>query len=52
MQSSNPPQNFMRLFAACDPKYIKHYYYEQEQWDGPTLEAAQKSYEYLAKLSA
>lgn len=40
------------LFAACDPKHIKHYYYEQENWDGPVLDAARASYEYLSTLSA
>ncbi len=43
--------DWARLFAACNPQHIKHYYYEQEQWDGPTLEAAQKSYNYLRTLS-
>lgn len=42
--------DWARLFAACSPKGIKHYYYEQEHWDGPVLEAAKTSYEYLSTL--
>jgi sugar phosphate isomerase/epimerase len=42
--------DWKRLFAACDPQSIKRYYYEQEQWDGPVLEAAKKSFDYLAAL--
>jgi sugar phosphate isomerase/epimerase len=44
--------DWKKLFAACDPKRIKHYYYEQEQWDGPVLEAAKTSFDYLSKLNA
>ena len=42
--------DWKRLFAACDPKHIKHYYYEQENFDRPILDAAKISYEYLSML--
>nr|MBO2488833.1 xylose isomerase [Gammaproteobacteria bacterium] len=42
--------DWKNVFAACNPDYIKHYYYEQEHWDGPVLEAAKKSFEYLIRL--
>jgi sugar phosphate isomerase/epimerase len=42
--------DWQKLFAACDPKRIKHYYYEQENWDGPILEAAKTSFDYLSTL--
>lgn len=40
------------LFAACNPKYLKRYYYEQEDWDGPVLDAAKVSFDYLSTLKA
>lgn len=43
--------DWKKVFAACNPNYIKHYYYEQEHWDRPTLEAARLSYEYLSTLT-
>jgi hypothetical protein len=40
------------LFAACNQKYLKRYYYEQEDWDGPALDAAKVSFDYLSTLKA
>lgn len=40
------------IFAACDPKYIKHYFVEQENFTGPTVDATRASYEYLSTLKA
>lgn len=40
------------LFAACDPKLIKHYFVEQENFTGPTLDAVRASYEYLSTFKA
>lgn len=44
--------DWKKLFAACDPNRIKHYYYEQEHWDGPVIEAAKTSFDYLSTLKA
>lgn len=38
------------IFAACDPKHIKHYFVEQENFTGSTLDAVRASYEYLSTL--
>jgi sugar phosphate isomerase/epimerase len=44
--------DWQRIFAACDPKYLKHYFVEQENFTGSTVAAAQASYEYLSTLKA
>jgi len=44
--------DWKRIFAACDPKYLKHYFVEQENFTGPTLDAVRASYEYLSTLKA
>jgi len=38
------------IFAACDPKYLKHYFVEQENFTGSPVDAARLSYEYLSTL--
>jgi sugar phosphate isomerase/epimerase len=40
------------IFAACDTKHLKHYFVEQENFTGSTLDAVQASYEYLSTLKA
>jgi sugar phosphate isomerase/epimerase len=40
------------LFAAADPKYIKHYFVEQENFERSPLESIKMSFDYLSKLSA
>jgi sugar phosphate isomerase/epimerase len=42
--------DWKRIFAACDPKHIKHYFVEQENFTGSTLDAVRASYEYLSTL--
>lgn len=42
--------DWKRIFAACDPQRIKHYFVEQENFTGSTLDAVQASYEYLSTL--
>ena len=44
--------DWKRIFAACDPKYLKHYFVEQENFTGPTLDAVRASYEYLSTVKA
>jgi sugar phosphate isomerase/epimerase len=44
--------DWKRIFGACDPKQIKHYFVEQENFTGPTLDAVRASYEYLSTLKA
>jgi sugar phosphate isomerase/epimerase len=44
--------DWKRIFAACDPKQIKHYFVEQENFTGSTLDAVQASYEYLSTFKA
>lgn len=44
--------DWKRIFAACDPKYLKHYFVEQENFTGPTVDAVRASYEYLSTLKA
>jgi sugar phosphate isomerase/epimerase len=41
-----------RVFAACDPKHLKHYFVEQENFTGPTVDAVRKSFEYLSTLKS
>lgn len=40
------------IFAACDRKHLKHYFVEQENFTGPTLDAVRASYQYLSTLKA
>jgi sugar phosphate isomerase/epimerase len=40
------------IFAACDPKHVKHYFVEQENFTGSPLDAVRASYEYLSTLKA
>jgi sugar phosphate isomerase/epimerase len=42
--------DWKKFFAACNPKYIKHYYYEQENFERPILESAKISFDYLSAL--
>jgi sugar phosphate isomerase/epimerase len=44
--------DWKRIFAACDPKQLKHYFVEQENFTGSTLDAVQASYQYLSTLKA
>jgi sugar phosphate isomerase/epimerase len=44
--------DWKRIFAACDPKHLKHYFVEQENFDRPALEAVRISYDYLRGLKA
>ncbi|MET0534412.1 MAG: sugar phosphate isomerase/epimerase [Steroidobacter sp.] len=40
------------IFAACDPKHLEHYFVEQENFTGSTLDAVRVSFEYLSTLKA
>jgi len=40
------------VFAACDPKRLKHYFVEQENFTGPTVDAVRTSFEYLSSLKS
>lgn len=40
------------VFAACDPKHLKHYFVEQENFTGPTVDAVRASFEYLSSLKS
>jgi len=40
------------MFAACDPKRLKHYFVEQENFTGPTVDAVRASFEYLSTLKS
>ena len=40
------------VFAACDPKRLKHYFVEQENFTGPTVDAVRASFEYLSALKS
>jgi sugar phosphate isomerase/epimerase len=42
--------DWKRIFAACDPKYLKHYFVEQENFTGSTIDAVRASFEYLSTL--
>lgn len=44
--------DWKRVFAACDPKHLKHYFVEQENFTGPTIDAVRASFEYLSTLKA
>jgi sugar phosphate isomerase/epimerase len=44
--------DWKRIFAACDPQHLKHYFVEQENFTGSTLDAVRASYEYLSTLKA
>lgn len=40
------------VFAACDPKHLKHYFVEQENFTGPSVDAVRASFEYLSSLKS
>jgi sugar phosphate isomerase/epimerase len=42
--------DWKRMFAAMDPREIKHYFVEQENFERPPLEAVKISYDYLKGL--
>lgn len=42
--------DWKRIFAACDPKHLKHYFVEQENFTGSTIDAVRTSFEYLSTL--
>ena len=44
--------DWKRVFAACDPKHLKHYFVEQENFTGSPLDAVRDSYRYLSTLKA
>jgi sugar phosphate isomerase/epimerase len=44
--------DWKRIFAACDPKQLRHYFVEQENFDKPALDAVRISYDYLHGLKA
>ncbi|HEY0683853.1 MAG TPA: sugar phosphate isomerase/epimerase [Steroidobacter sp.] len=44
--------DWKRIFAACDPKHLKHYFVEQENFTGSTIDAVRASFEYLSTLKA
>ena len=44
--------DWKRVFAACDPKHLKHYFVEQENFTGSTIDAVRASFEYLSTLKA
>lgn len=44
--------DWKRVFAACDPKHLKHYFVEQENFTGSPLDAVRASYQYLSTLRA
>lgn len=44
--------DWKRVFAACDPKHLKHYFVEQENFTGSTIDAVRTSFEYLSTLKA
>lgn len=44
--------DWKRIFAACDPQYLKHYFVEQENFTGSTIDAVRASFEYLSTLKA
>jgi sugar phosphate isomerase/epimerase len=41
-----------KLFAAMDPKRIRHYFVEQENFERPPLDSAKLSFDYLSRLKA
>jgi sugar phosphate isomerase/epimerase len=40
------------VFAACDPKQLKHYFVEQENFTGAPSDAVRVSFDYLSTLKA
>jgi sugar phosphate isomerase/epimerase len=44
--------DWKRIFAAAPDAGVKHYFVEQDHCDGPPMESAKISYEYLKNLSA
>lgn len=44
--------DWKRIFAACDPQHVKHYFVEQENFTGSPLDAVRTSFEYLSSLKA
>jgi sugar phosphate isomerase/epimerase len=44
--------DWKRVFAACDPQRLKHYFVEQENFTGPTVDAVRASFEYLSTLKS
>jgi sugar phosphate isomerase/epimerase len=42
--------NWKRIFDAAPDAGVKHYYVEQDMWDGPSLDSARISAEYLKTL--
>lgn len=40
------------VFAAADPKHIRHYFVEQENFERSPLESIKMSFDYLSKLGA
>jgi sugar phosphate isomerase/epimerase len=43
--------NWKRIFEAARQTSVKHYFVEQDMWDGPSLESARISAEYLKHLA-
>lgn len=44
--------DWKRIFSACDPQHLKHYFVEQENFTGSTIDAVRASFEYLSTLKA
>lgn len=44
--------DWKRIFAACNPQHLKHYFVEQENFTGPSIDAVRTSFEYLSTLKA
>jgi hypothetical protein len=44
--------DWVSVFAACDPKHLKHYFVEQENFTGPSIDAVRASFEYLSSLKS
>jgi sugar phosphate isomerase/epimerase len=44
--------DWKRIFSACDPRHLKHYFVEQENFERPALDAVRISYDYLHGLKA
>lgn len=44
--------DWKRIFAACDPQHVKHYFVEQENFTGSAIDAVRTSFEYLSTLKA
>ena len=42
--------NWKRIFDAASGAGVKHYYVEQDMWDGPSLSSARTSADYLKAL--